>query len=350
MTVKRRPLVAALFAVIVFVLLVIYFKALRKEKPLDYIESTGVVEATEVDLASKISGRIESMCCEEGGEVRQGQVAVILESEELKARLEEGRASVNTAVEAVKESKVSVENAVVQRESARYEIDAAKAEEKRAKAITSEAGDNLERAKGLFKDGYVTKKDLDAAQAAYDANNAVLDSARARVRSAQANFRNSEVNIKAARARSASSEAKRIQAEAQVNVLKAGLEDTRIFSPINGVISYKAFETGEYVNPGASIYTIYDLKDVWARVDIEETDVERIRLGDRAEVASTGAPQKPFSGSVIEIGAVGGFATQRDVTRGRSDIKTFRVKAGVERPEGLLKPGMTVRVRIYFAK
>ncbi|MBI5491419.1 MAG: efflux RND transporter periplasmic adaptor subunit [Deltaproteobacteria bacterium] len=350
MTVKRRPLVAALFAVIVFVLLVIYFKVLRKEKPLDYIESTGVVEATEVDLSSKIPGRIEKLCCEEGGEVKQGQEAVVLESDELKAKLEEGKAAVAAAAEAVKEAKVSVENAVVQRESARYEIDAAKAEEERAKAVTTEAGDNLERAKGLFKDGYAAKKDLDAAQAVYDANRAILDSARARVRSAQANFRNSGVNIRAARARLASSEAKRAQAGAQVKVLKAGLDDTRILSPINGVIAYKAFEAGEYVNPGASIYTIYDLKDVWARVDVEETEVERIRLGDRAEVASTGMPQKPFSGSVIEIGAVGGFATQRDVTRGRSDIKTFRVKAGVERPEGLLKPGMTVRVRIYFAK
>lgn len=350
MTVKRRPLVAALFAVILFVLLIIYFKTLRKERPRDYIESTGVVEATEVDLSSKIPGRVEKLCCDEGGEIKQGQEAVVLESEELKARLEEGKAALNAAVEAVKESKVSVENAVVQRESAKYEIEAAKAEEERAKAVTSEAGDNLERAKGLFKGGYVTKKDLDAAQAAYDANRAVLDSARARVRAAQANSRNAEVNIKAARARSNSSEAKRAQAGAQVKVLKAGLDDTRILSPINGVIAYKAFEIGEYVNPGVSIYTIYDLKDVWARVDIEETELEGIRLGSKAEAASTGALQKPFSGSVIEIGAVGGFATQRDVTRGRSDIKTFRVKVGVERPEGLLKPGMTVRVRIYLAK
>ncbi|MDO8426936.1 MAG: hypothetical protein Q7T24_05425, partial [Deltaproteobacteria bacterium] len=70
----------------------------------------------------------------------------------------------------------------------------------------------------------------------------------------------------------------------------------------------------------------------------------------RADVIAAGMPERVFAGRITEIGAVGAFATQRDVTRGRSDIKTFRVKAGVEKPEGLLKPGMTVKVRIYFTR
>lgn len=341
---------AVLFAVAALAGGVIYYALMKGEEQRDYIEATGVIEATEVELTPKISGRIEWLCCVEGGSVKAGELAVRLESVELKARLEEGRANIAGAEEGIQEAKVSLENAKVQKEASVYEAKAAGGEAMRVKALLNDAKENLDRANGLFKDGYISKKDLDAARTAFEANTALLSSANSRKRSAEANARAAAVNIKAASARISSAEAKRAQAEAQLNVILAELKDTEIYSPIDGVVVYKTFEAGEIVNAGGSIYTINDLKGIWARVDIEETEVRKIALGNRTEIRAAGHDGKEYPGKVIEIGEVGGFATQRDVTRGRSDIKTFRVKASVQNPDGSLKPGMTVTARIFFNK
>ena len=111
-----------------------------------------------------------------------------------------------------------------------------------------------------------------------------------------------------------------------------------------GSLRYALTEEGEIASPGNPVYTIHNLQRVWARVDVEETDIGRIRLGDKAIVLAGALPDRRFEGEIIEIGQEGEFATQRDVSRGRQDIRTFRVKVLIKKPEGLLKPGMTVVV------
>ncbi len=345
---KKLKIALFLPAAAVIVFLAVYLLLLRPDGPKGYVESTGVMEATEVNLSPKISGRIEWLCCEEGGKVEAGALAMRLESAELLARVEEGRAALAAAGEALAEARVSLENAMAAKESAGFEVEAARANADRYSALTEEAKGNLSRAEGLFKDGFIPKKELDAARAAYDANAALLASAGAEFKGAGARLRNAEAGIKAARARISSAEARKQQAGAQLKVLESVLSDARVHSPIDGVVAYKAFETGEFAASGAPVYTVYDLKDIWARADIEETAIRKIRLGGRAEVRAAG-DEKVFEAKVTEIGEVGGFATQRDVTRGRPDIKTFRVKAAIIEPEGFLKPGMTVELRIYTA-
>jgi len=347
---KRLRLFAAILFTCALLFIVIYFYFFRKGVAPDFIESTGTVEATEVELAPKISGRIVKLCCKEGDSVKAGDIAVVLDEAELKARVDEGRAALRGAGEEIKEAGVGLENAQALSQSAKYDLDASGSEVARVKAISDDARENLERAKGLFAGGYLSKKDLDAAQTNFDANNALLNSAVARRKSVEAGIKAAEANVKAAGVKISTLLARKEQAVATLKVLEAQLDDTVIRSPIDGLVVYRSFEPGETVAPGASIYTIDVLKDVWARVDIEETHIQRIRVGERAGISFTGEDRKAFEGTVVEIGEVGGFATQRDVTRGHADIKTFRVKVRPESPVGLLKPGMTVNVRIYFSK
>ena len=342
---KAIVLIAVVMSIVVAAYLLLY----REKAPEDSIERTGVIEATEAEVSSKISGRIEWLCCREGDKTEYGAPAVRLDARELRARAAEGSAALAASTEAVEEARASLENARVEREALTHEVEAAKAEVDRSRALAEEARENLARAEGLFKDGYVAKRELDAARAAYDSNAALLESAQARLRGAQANLRNAAVSIRAAQARINAAQARREQAVAEAEVLNAQLDDAAIASPLGGIVSYKAFETGEYINPGAVIYTVYDPKELWARVDIEETSVQNISIGSPAEVQPAGGGS-PFAGRVVEIGEAGGFATQRDVTRGRPDIKTFRVKVGIEDPRGGLKPGMTVNVRVRFSK
>lgn len=338
-----------LIAVVISAALAAYFLLYSSTAPEDFIERTGVIEATEAEVASKIAGRIVWLCCREGENIEAGSAAVRLDARELRARAAEGSAAVAAAAEDIEEATVNLENARVEREALSHEVEAARAEVDRTRALADEAKENLARAEGLFKDGYIARRDLDAARAAYDSNAAELKSASARLRGTKANLKNATVSIRAAQARIKAAQARREQAAAEAEVLMAQLDDAVIPSPLSGIVSYKAFETGEYVSPGAIIYTAYDPKDLWARVDIEETSIQYIKIGSPAEIVPAGGG-RALPGKVIEIGEAGGFATQRDVTRGRPDIKTFRVKVGIQDAQGILKPGMTVSVKIKFNK
>lgn len=333
--------------IVIAALLIIYAKFIHKEKLVDYIDTTGIIEAKEVELGPKIPGRIIWLCCPEGEMIKTGASAIRLDDKELKAMYEKGRESLEGAKANLNVSKANLENAKIEIDTVKAEVQSAEAEVVRINILMEDARKNMERSTALFKDGLIPERDMDTVKANYDAINAQLDSARAHKNAADARLKNAFANIKVFEARISSEMAKVQEAEASVNLFETQLKDTEIISPIDGVVVYKAFEEGEMVNTGASVYTIHDFKNIWVRVDIEETIIGRIKLGSKAMVTAPSIPNKEFKGDVIEIGREGEFATQRDVTRGRADIKTFRVKIGVKESNGLLKPGVTAIVRIY---
>ena len=342
---KKTALIIAAISLVISGLAL--FKFIRTEKPSDCIETTGLIEATEVGLASKIPGRIDWLCCKEGDSITAGALAIRLDNKELEAKVLQGRKALNAAQASLKISEANLENTRLEVDAVKAEVQAVEAEVARMNVLTEDAKRNLNRVSGLFKEGLTSEREMDTAKTSYDANYAQLDSAEAHKRAADVKLKTSVSNIKAAEAQVASSKAKVHESEAALNLLGTQLKDSEITSPIDGIVVYKAFETGEVVNAGSSIYTIHDLKNIWARVDIEETIIGEIRLGNKASVMAQALPDREFAGEVIEIGREGEFATQRDVTRRRSDIRTFRVKIGIKDSNGLLKTGMTVKAKIY---
>lgn len=322
-----------------------YFRYTGTEKKEGYLETTGLIEATEIDVSPKIAEKIAWLCCREGDTVKKGGLLIRLDDRELRAAFNEGKAVLKGAEAGYHASEANLENARARVEHARAEIRAAESEVDRTRALFEEARENFQRISGLFKEGYAARKDLDAVKAAYDSNNAQLNAAIAKRESLDADLETARAGLKAAEAQLTTARASIGEAEARLKLAETRLRETEIFSPRDGVIAYKYFEEGEMVSPGKAVYTIYDLNEIWARVDVEETRVGGISLGKSAIIKIESRPAKDFKGEVIEIGREAEFATQRDVTRGRQDIKTFRVKVAVKNPEGLLKPGMTVLVR-----
>ncbi|HYR78765.1 MAG TPA: efflux RND transporter periplasmic adaptor subunit, partial [Candidatus Dormibacteraeota bacterium] len=139
-------------------------------------------------------------------------------------------------------------------------------------------------------------------------------------------------------------EANVLSAEANVKLYADQLVDTEIKAPVDGVVVSKALEVGEWVTPGVPILTVDDLSTIWARVDVEETDLGSLYIGKSAQVELPTQPPEIFTGRIMAIGQEGQFATERDVRRGRQDIRTFYVKVQVLQAEGQLKPGMTAEV------
>jgi HlyD family secretion protein len=295
--------------VLVFVLLVFVFAGFpffKKPSEANHIERVGVIEATEVHLSSKISERIKELSLKEGDSVQSDAVAVRLEDQQIKAEMAQAEANVQRG------------------EAGRLN---AKAQIEKAKAALQDSKRNLTRISQLQEEGLVSTSDLERAQTRFEL-------AEAELRAAEAEFRSAEAEIK--------------QRLAHLQLIQIQLDEAQIHSPISGVVTLKAFEVGEMVSPGATILTLIDPDSVWARVDLEEGEVGKVRLGDRAEIFADSVQGASFEAEVVEIGAAGGFATQRDATRGRQDVKTFRVKVQAASPKGFLKPGMTARVRILL--
>lgn len=238
------------------------------------IQVVGMIEAPEVNVTSRIPGRIQQLDLEEGDRVKRGEVVCRIEATDIRNQLAKAKAEVSLA-----------------------------------HADLDKAGRDLARTVKLFK------KKVASAEARDDAVTQV-ELARARLQSAQA----------------------------QVGYYEDQLHDTEIRSPIDGVIVDKVLEVGEWVTPGTPILTVDDLSTIWARVDVQETNLASLHVGEPAQVTLPGNPPTVLPGRIMAIGLEAQFATERDVRRGRQDIRTFYVKVRVLQDSQEAKPGMTAEV------
>ncbi len=238
------------------------------------IQTVGIIEAPEVNISSRIGGRIASLKLVEGDLIEQGQVVCVIEDVDIRNQLAQARANLLMA-----------------------------------QADADNAQRTMKRDQELFVRGVI------AAQTRDDQLN-LLEKDRAAVAAAKA----------------------------AVQLYQDQLNDTQIRAPMSGVVVSKNLEVGEWVNPGTAILTVDDLSTIWARVDLEETQLGFIRVGTPGQVTLPTQPPTVISGQVMAIGQEGQFATETDVRRGRQDIRTFYVKVRLLQPGGIAKPGMTAEV------
>src|SRR5262249_10259211 len=137
-----------------------------------------------------------------------------------------------------------------------------------------------------------------------------------------------------------------MQAAAAAQRAKADvrLRYTEIKAPIDGIVDVRAARAGEYVTPGQPIVTLVNPDDLWVRVDIEETYIDRVRLGDKLTIRLPSGVER--TGTVFYRSADASFATQRDVSRTKRDIKTFEVRLRVDNADRRLAVGMTAYVTL----
>jgi multidrug resistance efflux pump len=163
------------------------------------------------------------------------------------------------------------------------------------------------------------------------ASQAIFKAAQARTSQAKAAWE----NVKSSQGLWASAQAQTAQAAARLNY-------TTIRAPISGKVGIWAAREGEVVNPGSAIVTLVDLGQTWVYAPIPETEADAVKLGDQLKVRMPGGAT--VDGRVIVKIAEGDFATQRDVSRRKRDIKTIRIKLLIDNPGERYVPGMTAEV------
>jgi HlyD family secretion protein len=340
---KKRIVIITIVSVAI---LAIIFFAFNRGKDSGTNRSTGVIEGIEVNLSPKVAGRISFLCCNEGDTIKEGEIAVKLESDDLMASVEQAKAGVERAKAEIRVAESSIDNSRANILSAEADIKSAESDLEKARVQMELARSEMDRSTALFKKDFISKEALDVSVTAYHSSVADHASSQSKLASAHSKRNAAESQLQTAESQLTSAKASLKQSEAILSYAIARLSDTTITSPLSGNIVFKALEKGETVSPGMTILTIVNMHDLYARVDIDETLIDSILLNARASIRTEGPTGRVFNGTVYEIGRYAEFATQRDVVRGRQDIKTFRVKVRLEDTSGMLKPGMTVDVEM----
>jgi len=313
------------------------------------IRTSGTVEGIEVNINSRIQGRISTIHCDEGDAVNKGDVLLQLADEDLLAKVNLARATLEKAKTEVLVASSRVENMQASIENVEADIHAAEADLQNAETRQKDAERHLQQMSTLYKINAVARESLDSAVTAHDAADAAVKAAQAKIAAEKARQKEVLAQKDMAENQLLSAKAGVHQAESDLEYQQAVYAETVIRSPISGTVVYKALREGEAVSPGMTILTIVDLKRLTVRIDLDESSLGSIQIGNRALIQASGNPELSAEGVVAAINQYADFATQKDVTGGRQDIKTFRVTLDITDDSSKFHPGMTVSVQINNA-
>jgi multidrug resistance efflux pump len=220
-----------------------------------------------------------------------------------------------------------------------------------AEATLQRVESDTRRTVELAQQGVTSDQERVQAETNLKAQQAVVASLQKQVDAAQADLNAAVANTHqahAAQSTVASTRAQLLNSEAQLKEAEVRLGYTKVYAPVTGTVSVRAAREGEYLTPGQPIVTIVDFSDTWVRVAIAETDTDHIGIGDTLRVRLPGGTVT--TGKVFFKSAEADFATQRDVSRKKRDIKTIVLKVRLDNPKGSYVPGMTADVLVSQAQ
>lgn len=313
------------------------------------IPLTGIVDGNEVIVSPQITGRIVNLTVDEGSEVKKGDLIAELDPKELEASLAAANANVASLQAQVGEANhnysmtddqtgASVDQAAAQLTSNRAQLDQARANLWRDQT-------DYDRMQKLFDSGVESAQDRDHAEATLNASRANVKSLEDSVNAQEAALAVAHANRKQVDVRGseiATTMAQLEQARASAAETATQLGYTKIYAPIDGIVSVRVAKQGEVVSEGSPIVVVVDVDHLWVRADVEESYIDSVSFNQMLRVRLPSGDV--LQGHVFFKGVENDFATQRDVSRTKRDIKTFAIKVSVPNPGRRLFTGMTATV------
>jgi HlyD family secretion protein len=310
---------------------------------------TGIVTTDDVIVSPQIGGQIEQLLVKEGDAVKKAQLVAVIVPDELRAETAYYTHNVAGLSSQVQESEAALRfqerqtaDQILQAESnlasSEAQVVAAAADLENARLVYS-------RTENLSKRGILPPQELDQSRTAANAAQAKLDALKKQVdaqRSAVALARSTAEQTAVRRSQVQANEHLKAAANAQRTKADVRLRYTELHAPIDGIVDVRAVRVGEVVNPGQPVVTLINPDDLWVRVDVEESYIDRVRIGDKLTVRLPSGVER--EGTVFYRGVDASFATQRDVSRTKRDIKTFEVRLRVDNSDRRLAVGMTAYV------
>jgi len=337
-----------ILGVILAIALGYYLFSTPRGSDLDLI---GIVDANQVIVSPQVQGRISKLLVDEGTAVKQGDLIAVLDPAELEAQARSAAAiidSLRSQVSATEATSVATQGSTTSSvANAQARLESARAQLIQAEATLQRVESDSRRTIALAQQGVASDQERVQAETNLKAQQAVVTSLQQQVTAAQADLNMAIANTHqahAAQSTVASTRAQLSNAEAQLKESEVRLGYTKIYAPVGGTVSVRAAREGEYLSPGQAIVTIVDFSDTWVRAAIPETEADHISLGDTLRILLPGGTQT--SGKVFFKSPEADFATQRDVSRRKRDIKTLIMKVRLDNPKGAYVPGMTADVLV----
>ena len=310
---------------------------------------TGIVTTNDVIVSPQIAGQIRQLLVDEGDLVKKDQLVAVIMPDELRADIAYYQHSAEGLGSQVKESEAALRyqerQTIDQIHQAEATLAAAQAQQAAAVADLENARLVYERTRDLSQKGVEPVQMLDQTRTAFDAAKARLDSLQKQVdaqRSALALANANAEQISVKRSQLQANQSQQAAANAQRTKADVRLTYTELHAPIDGIVDVRAARTGEVVTPGQPVLSLINPDDLWVRADVEETYIDGVRMGDTLTVRLPSGEER--EGKVFYRGVDAAFATQRDVSRTKRDIKTFEVRLRVDNRDRRLAVGMTAYV------
>ena len=358
----------------------------------DRIAASGRIEVTEVNVSSKVSGRV-TVLADEGTDVKRGQPIAVMEGEELEAQLRQARATQRSAEAKLAQARIALKVEpitaasqvhqaeetlraaserlrLLQAGSRVQEIEEGRANVAQADTKVEIARITRDRYRALLADGAVAQHDFDRAETDLAGAEAALRATRERLGILQEGAREEEIRaakaerdraaaaLESARANLASvdlraqdvqvAEAAVGEAEANVRRLEVLAAELRVFSPMDATVLSKATEIGEVIAAGKPLLLLGDLDHPWIKVYVPETALAKFRLGAPARVFVDSFPGQPFQGSVSWVSDQAEFTPKNVQTAEERVNLVYAVKIMIQNAERKLKAGMPADAEILL--
>ena len=362
-------------AVIALVLAVVAYLGHRRGP-----EYSGTVETREIQIGSKIGGRVTAVPVEEGEQVKAGALLVRFECDELKAQRAQAGAAVVQAQadmdrmlrghrpEEIEQAEASAKAQGAALESARNgprkeDLEQGKADYEAAKADAVNSETYFHRMEKLVKTDTISRQEFDDVREKRDAARDRAESARQHLAELEAGTRPEDLRAAEERFRQAEAAAvmsrkgfrkedieaahgRLVEAEGKVDELDVRLKEAELHAPADATVEVVSVRPGDLVPAEQIVMKMQESSQIWVKVYIPETELAKVRLDEKAQILVDGAKGRVFSGHVGQIATEAEFLPRNVQTVNDREHQVFGVKIFLENPGGVLKSGMSATVRL----
>lgn len=340
-----------------------YVWASSRPKPL---VASGTVEARDIRVGSKIGGRIEQVLVREGDRVEANQVLATFDDRELKANLDASLANLQKLQHGFRPEEVEQARAQAAQAKAdfdlkkngarREDIDAAKADADRVKADAVRTESTWKRVSDLSNQDVFSKQQRDDAEGAWKNAQAAQRSAEQKLAALQNGFRPEEVASAEHQFHAAASRAQEYergsrredvaQAQAQYEFDAARYRERQVVSPAASTVEVMDIRPGDLIAPNVPIVTLLERDQLYIRIYVPETEMGRVKLGQKASIALDAFSKQAFDGEVEQINQQSEFLPRNVQTREERVHQMVGVKIRVHDDQGRIRPGMAADVQL----
>jgi len=322
---KKVALIAML---LLAVAAVVWFATRRTGNDGNTVAVSGTIEVTDVEVSFKIPGRVRERLIDEGELVKAGQIVARLDDDDLRLEVAQRERDMEVLAANLRELETGFRKEDIARADAA--VTRVKADAERFKA-------DFARQETLFQREVISRRDFDVAKAAYESSRAALREVVAQQELMHRGPRREQID--AARARLG-------QSREALELARTRLGYTTLSSPMAGLVLAKHVEPGEQVAAGTPIVSVGDMANTWMRAYIAETDLGRVKVGQKARVRSDTWPDRRYEGTITFISPEAEF-TPKSVQTEKERVKlVYRIKITIPNPAMELKPGMPVDAEI----